>query len=411
MEHTASEIDFLSQRKRALKGDAFSQFNTGYCYAKGDAVEKDYSKALYWYKRAVNNPKSDRKIRGIILSSIAAIYDEQDNPEALSYYMQSARLGYKLSQLEMGQTRHFGAGFKNDLNKAVVWYKRALRNGAKDAAYYLGLIYNDADFKDHNARKALHYFKISAQDDCKYSWLELGLIAEDKNGIPATEKQTANCYHQSVKLGHVKAIGFLGWYYISIRNYQQAFHWLSDGTKKGDSWSQCGLANMYRQGYWVEKDLSKAIEYCKEPALAGYGQAQDDLAQIYIIHQDYKNAYRWLSRAARKGRVEAQYNLGILYMQGLSIDHNPKESTRWFKEAGKQGHAKAQFNTGLAYLNGYGIRQCKQSAKDWFYKAYCNGIVIPDDALIEFGVETPDQLSSGSVLFSKMDTVNQETLH
>ena len=313
--------------------------------------------------------------------------------------------------LKMGHIRHFGDQFSNDLGKAVFWYERAFKKRQSKALYWLGLIYSDRNFKGYDLKTAWRFFRGAADSGCKFSWLKLGFLAESEDSIPATETQIIRYYHNSVELGYTESIGYLGWYYMSIRDYQKAYHWLSVGTEKGDEWSQCGLANMYRHGYWVEKSFPKAIEYYREIALKGNAFAQDDISQIYLALEDYQNAYRWCSRAARQGEKEAQYNLGILYMSDKSVAPNPKESARWFEEAGKQEHAKAQFNTGLAYLLGTGVEPCIETAKHWFYKAHNNGVAIPFSVLNELGVDTPNQLLNTDNLLAKQKPSNDETIH
>ena len=41
--------------EEAERGDAFSQYRIGWCYKNGEGVQKDMTKAVEWYHKAVEN--------------------------------------------------------------------------------------------------------------------------------------------------------------------------------------------------------------------------------------------------------------------------------------------------------------------------------------------------------------------
>ena len=45
----------------ANQGDAVAQNNLGYCYEKGEGVEKNLSKAIEWYKKAAEQENERAK--------------------------------------------------------------------------------------------------------------------------------------------------------------------------------------------------------------------------------------------------------------------------------------------------------------------------------------------------------------
>ena len=45
---------------------------------------------------------------------------------------------------------------------------------------------------------------------------------------------------------------------------------------------------------------------------------------------------------AKKGDVEAQYNLGICYQNGQGVEQNEIEAQNWFRLAANGGHTKAK---------------------------------------------------------------------
>ena len=57
---------------------------------------------------------------------------------------------------------------------------------------------------------------------------------------------------------------------------------------------------------------------------------------------------------ARHGEADAQYNLGLCYIYGNGVSQSFKEAAKWLEKAAKQGHIEAQYNLGVCYLKGQG---------------------------------------------------------
>ena len=53
--------------------------------------------------------------------------------------------------------------------------------------------------------------------------------------------------------------------------------------------------------------------------------------------------------------AEAQFNLGVMYENGLEVTHDYKEAFKWFNLSAKQGCADAQNNLGVMFENGLGV--------------------------------------------------------
>ena len=77
---------------------------------------------------------------------------------------------------------------------------------------------------------------------------------------------------------------------------------------------------------------------------------------------------------AEKGIAEAQYSLGFLYHSGWGPERDLAQATRWYTLAGKQEENRAQFNLGVLYLEGdsegmtvdyaAGVKWIKRSARN-----------------------------------------------
>lgn len=84
-------------------------------------------------------------------------------------------------------------------------------------------------------------------------------------------------------------------------------------------------------------------------------------------------AYKKFLAAAKEGHIDSQYNLAMMYEQGIGIGKNEKEALIWYNKAAEQGNALAQFNLGVLYENGKGTPIDFAKANKWYRKAAVQG--------------------------------------
>lgn len=78
-------------------------------------------------------------------------------------------------------------------------------------------------------------------------------------------------------------------------------------------------------------------------------------------------------QAADQGQARAQYNLGLLYKQGLDIARSDTEAVKNFQLAAGQGYARAQYHLGVMYKEGRGVAQNYAKAVEYFHLAAGQG--------------------------------------
>ncbi len=76
-------------------------------------------------------------------------------------------------------------------------------------------------------------------------------------------------------------------------------------------------------------------------ARSGDPEAQFNLAQLYRlgrgIQRDLVQARRWYERAAERGYGPAQYQLGVLWERGDGVPADATEARGWYVRAAQQG--------------------------------------------------------------------------
>ena len=104
-----------------------------------------------------------------------------------------------------------------------------------------------------------------------------------------------------------------------------------------------------------------------------FGGALED-GSAALEQKDYKKAFSLLLPVAKEGNSFAQYNIALMYAQGLGVEKNEEEAVKWYRKAAEQNDPDAQTNLGLMYAQGRGIARDYQEAMKWYVKAAEKGM-------------------------------------
>jgi len=80
-------------------------------------------------------------------------------------------------------------------------------------------------------------------------------------------------------------------------------------------------------------------------------------------------AYQKFLAAAKEGHLNSQYNLALMYENGIGVKKNEKEALAWYTKAATAGSSAAQYNLGVLYENGKGTAVNFAKANYWYRKA------------------------------------------
>lgn len=87
------------------------------------------------------------------------------------------------------------------------------------------------------------------------------------------------------------------------------------------------------------------------------------------IPQNYSKTVWWYKKAADKGCLEAQAQLGSCYYYGQGLPEDYPRAVAWYVKAANQGLPEAQLRLGWCYLRGRGVAQDSSAAVKWFQKS------------------------------------------
>ena len=95
------------------------------------------------------------------------------------------------------------------------------------------------------------------------------------------------------------------------------------------------------------------------------------------IQKDLAKTVELWRKAAEQGDIEAQYNLGVCYYNGIGVMKDLSKAVELWRKAAEQGDTEAQYNLGVCYYNGIGVIKDLSKAVDLWRKAAEQG---DDDA-------------------------------
>lgn len=108
--------------------------------------------------------------------------------------------------------------------------------------------------------------------------------------------------------------------------------------------------------------------------------------------KNYEAAVAALEKAAIQGNLKANYQLGLLYLNGEGVAKDPARALGQFEEAGerwaarlryKDGYADAQYMAGTMHRDGIGTKKDVDEAALWFERAAEQGHSEAQFALAE----------------------------
>ena len=88
-------------------------------------------------------------------------------------------------------------------------------------------------------------------------------------------------------------------------------------------------------------------------ALAASGVVGQELSLEEVLAQEF--SFEETLGLAEQGDARAQYNVGVMYDNGIGVPENVAEADIWYRLASEQGDARAQSNLGVMYDNGCGV--------------------------------------------------------
>ncbi|RCK80635.1 MAG: hypothetical protein OZSIB_2948 [Candidatus Ozemobacter sibiricus] len=375
-------------RQAADSGHAEAQFALAELHEKGEGVPRDLAQAYAYYAQAVRQGHPLASLRLDLLAEKVrppemVVLAEQaqkkgDDAQAFFWYSQGARRKDALCCQALGLLYKSGRGVPRDLEQARDWLRRAADLGRAEAWLHLGSLAAEGRFPD--PQQARHCFQQGAEQGNQECQCRLAELLERGEGGPADAAAAAFWYRRAAEHGHARAQLRLGLLLLQDRADSpadpleaQRFLQMAADQDLPAAWLQLGRLALTGRPGGVARDPGLAARCFLRAAERGDLEAQLELGLLLNDRSwpgtNPKEAEKWLMKAAGQGQPAALHALGEMHLARETF----AEALEFFQRAADLGHPPSQYRLGAMFAEGRGVARHLDKARMWLQKAAESG--------------------------------------
>lgn len=285
----------------AEMGDAVSTHILGTYYYYGFYVQRYIFTAIDWFKKAADLGYSDSQyMLGMIYETIG---EDTSNAQeqARTYYERAAKQDHPYALYALG----IWAIELEQYKQAEFYLERAANQQYGLAAYTLAKILDERDPR-HPAR-AFEWFMVAAKQGHTEAAYYVGLYYQNGKGIEQDISEAITWYEKAAIKNDRDALYHLAMILIRLedKDWASIHTLLTKAAEQDHPNAAYNLAVMYQKGDGVQMNNEQAIYWYEKAAHAGLPNAQYNLGMIYfegkLVKKDEQKAKELWQLAANKG--------------------------------------------------------------------------------------------------------------
>ncbi len=336
-----TKFDIIKLKAQAAIGNTEAIYELGYNYLYGIGVEPDIEKAHEYLEKASNKGFTAAKV---LVSNVFA-----DN----------------------GHSTEINEVFKGKAYEAIKSICQNADKGDPEALLLKAIGKLDDDTEDYRFFRAVDDLKKASQQGYAPALYELGRVYHSAKRISGKESEGLSMIRQAADKEFVPAIKYM----MSV-SPKAVYGVIRRMAEKPDAEGEIlqMLAQYYREGIVVEKDIDKSIDLLKKSADKGCGYASSDLGVIYElgkfgVQKDIDKAIAYFEKGVSQGDTNCMLELGFLLEQSEDCPHDYKRAFELYKNASELNNPGAFNNVGTCYKKGIGTEQNAEKAVACYEKA------------------------------------------
>lgn len=248
-------------KKRAAAGDAEAMCQLGKAYECGRDVVVNLWESVKWYRLAAEQGHKYAK-KKVLEVERRIEKEKKENARYSKQYLDSCIKSYNAGDKEMWNEIVNYYLHYDDKENVFLWSKRAAEEGCVSAYCTLGWAYRNKG----DSENAAFWFEKTLESDVdgdEYAKFNLIFHYADIRPQRAIELYESydGCKAYEIDGSSLRSFGDR---LTKKGNYELAFYWYSKAVEKGNRIAKDKIAEFYENGYYVEKDVNKAIEMYKE---------------------------------------------------------------------------------------------------------------------------------------------------
>lgn len=337
---------------KGMKYSWLEPLENGYFMLQEDSIPKDLKKSAEYFNLAIENGSL------YAMNNLAVLYSEnkefnKDKSEIFKLYITSAEKGNPFAQLNLGVNLFAGTEIEKDVYEAGKWLYRAANQGVSEAQLICGRMLLGGIGTVPDINKAITWYKAAADNEDPSGEFMTGIFYDIGLGVEQDFTKAIKYYSKAA--GH-------------MFNYSKYARSVLDEYK-----NETEIWNARKSRFLAYNTLIMAAE--EGDVLANWL-----LGHIYSngisVDRNDSQAAEYYDKAATLGDVRSKYELALLYSYGDGFSEKPDERKilELIMDAANDGYAIAEFAMGLYHQNGlYGLEENEDIATEWYEKASLHG--------------------------------------
>jgi TPR repeat protein len=162
---------------------------------------------------------------------------------------------------------------------------------------------------------------------------------------------------------------------VHVPDLSEAAVWFSKAAEQGDSAGMYALAECHLFGKGVPRHPRRAVELLTAASALNNPWAMNLLGDIYrkgvtgLVEPNFAESVRLFSRAQELGFLDAQGNLGVLYIYGQGVPKDEHKAFALFQDGAEKGNALCMFFSAMCFEGGVGVERDREAARNWYVRA------------------------------------------
>ncbi len=362
----------------ADQGNAEALYLMGFAYESGKGLEASKDKALEFYRKAAALKHKDATYHLAFI--LLASEKEEERNQAREALETAAKDDPAVAARILGEAYLRGKLSPTaDPDKAIFWWKSAADAGDIPSLLLMARFYEGQfgfpELKDAKESLAAYGKAAGLGDAGAMAALGSRYLSGDEKS--RDEKKGREWLKKAIAAKEYSAFLALGDYEENIKkDLKAALAEYERGKDSGQTDCILRTADFYIQGKGVEKDPARGMALLEKAAEAGSPAANFRLAvqSLSVEKPDLLVGYKHLLSAANGNLVEAQNELGLLYLSGKLAVADGAAGVAWLTKAAQGGYAQAQNNLATLYERGAaGVTQNMENAGQLYMLAANQG--------------------------------------
>ncbi|MBP5282664.1 MAG: toll/interleukin-1 receptor domain-containing protein [Lachnospiraceae bacterium] len=430
---------FYIYKEMADEGSIAGMYGCGYCYRYGIGTEKNQEEARKIFI-AANAAAKERNAKSCCYDAVYSlgcmyVYGEgvdKDYAKALEYFKEAANAGYGkaadfIGDLYLNGYLGLDADGNADLELARQWYEKAINYGATEAYCNIGYICKrGTDKVPADLQEAMRWYQLGAAAGSPECMFNIGFNLSEQGD----EENAMAWFLKAADMGSVDAHRMLGVYYLEgtnvtkdegkafdyflaaadlgdvdsmevvvedyfygkmgqQKNYAEALRYALKGAEKGSVNCMHYCGKIYAKGLDVEQDESLAAQYFTKAAEGGSVDAMEEYGELLLLADDgfvrnVEQGILWLEEADRRGSMIAKGVLAEYYYHSDEYDKAFPYLEGFLED--DYGLGEIDLMIGACYYYGLGTEYDEEQAAIWLSKAHEKGesLDIPESFLVGY---------------------------